>query len=438
VDEILPVEDSEDLLIVGEFAEKPRFAGGGSSHVTPTVKDDILSHFKKAKYAKGYVIDDDDSDNSLIREATTAAKKAKKVILFIGLPDSIECESFDREDIRIPENQLDLVYALCMQNRNLAVVLFNGSPVDVSWEASAKAILEMYLPGQGGGTAIFNLLTGKANPCGLLAESFPEELSHNPSYLNFPLSVGKKNSVVYAEGENVGYRYYRKKSIDTVFRFGEGLSYSSFSYSDFKIDKSSDDKTKVSFTIKNDGPYDGKKTILLFVESLAFENEFRAELEHVALRKFQKIFLKNGESKEITFYLGKRDFSEYDLASKRFEIYGGKYAIRIQTTKKESSSPLSETLTLPPSFVPPLSVTQNTCWEELLENEGTRKITKPIFDELRAREMKDAEEGDAEGITVAMREAMLKEAPLRLLRNLYGFSQEKLDSFINELREAAK
>jgi beta-glucosidase len=256
--------------------------------------------------------------------------------------------------------------------------------------------------------------------------------------LNFPFSSGKKDRVIYAEGENVGYRYYRKKSIDAAFGFGEGLSYSSFSYSDFKIDESSDDEAKVSFTIKNDGPYDGKKTILLFVERLGLENEFQVELEHIALRKFQKVFLKNGESKEITFNLDKRDFSEYDLASKSFEIRGGKYGIRIQTTAKKSNSPLYETLTLPPSFVPPLSITQNTCWEELLENEGMRKIAKPIFDELRAREMKDAEEGDAEGITVAMREAMLKEGPLRLLRNLHGFSQEKLDSFINELKEAVK
>ena len=230
-DNILPIKDSKKIAVIGEFAKKPRYQGGGSSHIksfqvdTPLDKINQLVNKAEVQYAQGYHINTDEIDNKLIEEAKEKAQQSEVAIIFAGLPERYESEGYDRTHMQLPPNHNQLIEEVSKVQENVIVVLSNGSPVEMPWINSVKGLLEAYLGGQAMGSAVANLLFGKANPCGKLAETFPARLSHNPSYLNFP---GEGDQVHYAEGLFVGYRYYEKKEIEPLFPFGFGLSYTKF------------------------------------------------------------------------------------------------------------------------------------------------------------------------------------------------------------------
>ena len=194
------------IAFIGKFAETPRFQGGGSSHINAS---EVLSALNAVKeicpvtYAQGYMTEEDCTDIMLQEEAVKAAAEAEVALLFLGLPDSFESEGYDRKHMRIPNCQMELLEAIARVQKNIVVVLHNGSPVEMPWIGHASAVLEAYLGGQASGGAVVDLLFGKANPCGKLAESFPLKLEDTPCYLDFP---GVGDHVVYSEGVYVGYR----------------------------------------------------------------------------------------------------------------------------------------------------------------------------------------------------------------------------------------
>ena len=227
---ILPLKTSEKAAFIGGFARNPRFQGGGSSHINCFKTTNVLDSVPcdaQVVYAEGFPADRDFYDKALADEAVKAAAEADKAVIFAGLPESFESEGYDRSHMRLPECQNRLITEILKVQPNTVIVLHNGSPVEMPWLGEIKGLLETYLGGQAGGAAAANILYGKINPSGKLAETMPLKLSDNPSYLNF----GGGEKVEYREGIFVGYRYYDTKEMDVAFPFGYGLSYTTFAYS---------------------------------------------------------------------------------------------------------------------------------------------------------------------------------------------------------------
>ena len=257
---ILPLKTSEKAAFIGGFARNPRFQGGGSSHINCFKTTNVLDSVPcdaQVVYAEGFPADRDFYDKALADEAVKAAAEADKAVIFAGLPESFESEGYDRSHMRLPECQNRLITEILKVQPNTVIVLHNGSPVEMPWLGEIKGLLETYLGGQAGGAAAANILYGKINPSGKLAETMPLKLSDNPSYLNF----GGGEKVEYREGIFVGYRYYDTKEMDVAFPFGYGLSYTTFAYSNLKLsmeNPTEKDTVMVSADVTNTGKSAGK------------------------------------------------------------------------------------------------------------------------------------------------------------------------------------
>lgn len=327
-DGILPLKKSEKVAFIGPFAGKPRFQGGGSSHITcfkiSNVPDAAKKKGLQILWAKGCG-DDGKTDETLLSEAAELAKAADKVVLCVGLTDILESEGYDRRDMRMPEGHLRLIEEICGVNSNTVVVLHNGAPVEMPWADLPKGIIEAYLAGQAVGEALLNILYGEVNPSGHLAESFPFRLEDNPSYLYF----GGENGVVsYQEGLFIGYRYYESKKMPVRFPFGYGLSYTAFTYHDLSVEKEKLDESesvKVSVQVTNTGSVTGKAVIQLYVAPEKAE-AVRPVRE---LKAFDKIELQPDETKEVIFVLEPRAFQHWNTVVHNWRTEQGKYAVQI-------------------------------------------------------------------------------------------------------------
>lgn len=353
---ILPLQEGQNIAFIGEFAEKPRIQGGGSSHINNTQIDSALEAAgDMVSYAQGFHIDDDKTDDALLQEAVELAKRSDVAVIFAGLPDSFESEGFDRTHLEIPACQNELIEKICEVQPNTVVVLHNGSPVVMPWLNQVKGVLEMYLAGQACGSATVNLLYGKVNPSGKLAETFPLRLEDNPSYLNFP---GNRETVCYQEGIFIGYRYYDKKKMDVLFPFGYGMSYTSFDYSHLQITANGKDVSKlsdikdtdeivVSVDITNTGKVAGAEVVQLYIKNPVV-HEIRPEKE---LRDFAKVYLEAGETKTVSFTLTERAFSYYETRIDDWYAESGEYAVLIGASSRdircEQSLPITSTKQIP-------------------------------------------------------------------------------------------
>ena len=334
---ILPLNKNEKICFIGYFAENPRYQGGGSSHINSFKTTSALEAVKEycdVEYAQGYVTDKDATNKALLDEAVECAKRNDTVIIFAGLPDAFESEGFDRQHLRMPNCQLELIDEIRKVNPNIVIVLHNGAPVEMPFVDDVKGILEVYLGGQAVGGAVCDILFGKVNPSGKLAETFPIKLEDNPSYLNFP---GKGDDVHYSEGIFVGYRYYEKKQMETLFPFGFGLSYTTFEYSNMIISSEEIDENKtltVSCDITNAGETDGMEIVQLYVSDKQ-SSVIRPIKE---LKGFEKVFLKAGETKKVVFHLNKKSFAYYEPAISDWFVEYGEFEILIGASSKDIRS----------------------------------------------------------------------------------------------------
>lgn len=210
---VLPLTEGEEIAFIGKYAKKPRYQGGGSSHINSHKITGALDAAEAAGnthivYAQGFDDKEDKTDEVLLAEAVETAKKAKAAVIFAGLPDAFESEGFDRKHMRMPDCQNELIERVAAVQPNTIVVLHNGAPVEMPWADRVKGILEAYLGGQAVGGAEYDILFGKVNPSAKLPETFPKQLEDNPSYL---AGFGEGDHVEYREGIFVGYRYYDKK-----------------------------------------------------------------------------------------------------------------------------------------------------------------------------------------------------------------------------------
>ncbi len=319
-DGILPLSEGETLFVCGEMFDKMRYQGAGSSLINAWRVTSPRAAFDgagvKYLYCKGYRERKTPFDRELVSEAVRASAAFDKIIVFIGLTDYDESEGCDRDSMRLPENQLDLVEALLETGKPVAAVLFGGSPFEMPFKDRLSAILNMYLPGQNGGEAVRKLLFGKAEPAGRLAESWPE------SYADVPYGdlFGKKKNEIYKESVFVGYRYYSTVNKKTAFPFGSGLSYTSFMWRDAEIEDKGDE-IKASCEVENVGDRDGAEVVELFV-SAPESDVFKPKRE---LRAFEKIRLKKGAKKRVTLTVKKDDLRYFNIKENRFALETGRY-----------------------------------------------------------------------------------------------------------------
>ena len=309
---ILPLKKDAKIAVIGAMAKSIRYQGSGSSHINPTKLSQPLDFLPDALYAPG-CDDRGDTTDDLLAQAAKTAQEAEIAVIFAGLPDRYESEGFDRADMKMPDGQLRMIEAVARANPNTVVVLLCGSAVECPWADRVKGILYMGLPGQAGGEAVADLLCGRANPSGKLAESWPL------SYADVPSSeiYGKTADALYEEGLYVGYRYYEKSGVAVRWPFGFGLSYTTFAYSDLAVDG----KT-VSVTVENIGPCAGAEVVQLSVK--APQDGLHRPIRE--LKGFQKIFLEPGQRQTVTFSLTDRSFT---LWADGWKVPGGTYAVQI-------------------------------------------------------------------------------------------------------------
>lgn len=335
---ILPLKrvEGEYVAVIGAFADNPRYQGAGSSIINPTMIDSGRRAFNNSpisvKFADGYDRSGKrKNEDAYITEACNLAKNASKAVVFIGLTDDYESEGFDRSTMKLPDGHNRLVEAVSRVNDNVIVVLEGGSPVEMPWADDVKAILNAYLGGQSVAPAIVDVLTGKANPCGKLAETYPVCLKDTPTSFRYPDS---KEDVQYRESIFIGYRYYDKVERNVRFPFGFGLSYTSFEYSDIKLKKKNLTKgegAKVTFTIKNTGDVAGSEIAQVYVAKPE-SKIFRAPKE---LKGFVKIHLEPGEEKKVTVELDDRAFAFWNTATENWCVESGEYKILVGASSRD-------------------------------------------------------------------------------------------------------
>lgn len=314
--QILPLAES-DMVLIGHMAQNLRYQGSGSSHINPTKLVNITDAVPDVPYCACGDTQGNVSAKDL-RDAVEAARTRRVAVVVVGLPDSCESEAFDREHMRLPDGHNALVEAVAKANPNTVVVLLGGGAMELPWADKVKAILYMGLPGQAGGQAAANLLTGKANPSGKLTETWPLSYEDVISKDTF----GKKNTE-YREGIYVGYRYYDKAQKAVRYPFGYGLSYTSFEYSDLCVQD-----RKVTVQIKNTGNYSGAEVVQLYIAPPK-GGIFRPFRE---LKGFGRVELEPGESKTVEFTLDDRSFA---IWSDGWTVPSGYYTVQIGASSRD-------------------------------------------------------------------------------------------------------
>lgn len=330
-DGILPLSRSFSFLVVGEGFEKPRYQGGGSSLLNPyrllTHKEAFDKRGIDYEYCPGFVSDEDKIDSKKEEEALRKAKDHDIVLFFGGTNDFIESEGYDRESMGLPSNQLSLLGKLLAEKKKVVFLLSSGAPLTLPFHREVNAILDLFLGGEAIGEATSKILFGETSPSGRLTATFPLSYEDVP----FEEEFGKKANSFYKESIYFGYRYYQKAQKKVLYPFGYGLSYTRFRYSDIQIERKGDN-LDIRFTLRNIGERDGKEVCQLYVrkEDSVFDRPVRE------LKGYEKVFLRKGESKEVTISLPLSDLTVYSREEHRFLLEEGTYLFEISKDSENS------------------------------------------------------------------------------------------------------
>ena len=412
-DGLLPLDGAGPVAYIGEFAAKPRYQGGGSSHIASHKVSSALASAQAKKRAVSYVpafsCEKDELMDGGLEQAVVAAKAAEVAVIFAGLPDSFESEGYDRTHMRLPDCQNQVIEAVAAANPNTVVVLHNGSPVECPWADKVRAVLEMYLGGEGVGEACDRLLWGEANPCGRLAETFPLRLQDNPSYLNFP---GDGKTVHYAEDVFVGYRWYEARQIPVRWAFGHGLSYTSFAYSELRLSSATMDDNgtvTVSVDVTNTGDRAGKEVVQLYVSDRT-GTPMRPVKE---LKGFAKVALEPGETKTVDLTICARDLSYWNSELGDWFAAAGSYALLVGPASDAICRQAEITFRTGKQL--PLNVTDASTISQLRADPRTA----PLLEKLLAAGAETSGINLSDSGTSDFIEAVLNSVPLKSLRMLF-------------------
>jgi beta-glucosidase len=399
---ILPLKSPQRIAVIGRAAKEPHFQGGGSSHINPTKVDIPLSELQELaggaelSYTPGYPADNS-FQQFLIDEAVKTARAAQVALLYIALPTFKESEGYDRADLDLTPHQVALIKAVTSVQPQTVVILNNGSAVAMSeWIGGAAAVLEAWMMGQAGGGAIADVLYGKVNPSGKLAETFPLKLADTPAHINYP---GGNGQVQYGEGLFIGYRYYDAKEMSVLFPLGYGGSYTTFEYSSPKVSASTFkdlDGLIVSVDVTNTGPVAGKQVVQIYVHDHK-SNLVRPPKE---LKGFAKVELLPGETKTVTVPLDFRAFAYYHPAYKRWITEDGEFDILIGASSADIR--FTEVVTLQSTLELPCILNRESTLREWLEDPRGKAVLEPMFQKLMTQ-MRDAlGGGENEGEIIGM------------------------------------
>ncbi len=383
-DGILPIKGVGRVAVIGQAAQSPYTQGGGSSHINPSRLDIPLEELRKAAgdiqldYAQGYP-PTDTFDQNLIDEAVDQARSADLALLHLALPPSKESEGYDRPDMALTAHQLALIDAVAEVQSKIIVVINSGSAVSMGpWLEKVNGLLQAWMMGQAGGGAIADILFGKVNPSGKLAETFPLRLEDTPAYINFPGDAGK---VHYGEGLFVGYRYYESKKIPVQFPFGFGLSYTSFTYSNLQVPESFTDIDGLTVTldVTNTGGVAGQETIQVYVH----DREASLSRPFKELKGFSKVALAPGETKSVSISLDFRAFAFYHPKYHTWITEDGAFELLVGASSEDvrlrAATQMKSTLKLPC-----LLDRESTLKDWLTDPRGYEAL-KPLMAEMQTR-----------------------------------------------------
>ena len=382
---LLPLSDDDKVAVIGKLAEESRYQGAGSSRIEcknlVNLTQALNSAGKNTLYAPGYVLEGEGRNEQLLNEAIETAKAADKVVAVIGLTDLYESEGFDRTHMDLPAGHNELIEKLCEVNKNVIVVLQGGSPVTMPWKDKVGAILNVYLQGEAVGESTMDVLYGDVTPGGKLAETYPEKLDDVLAQKYFPM--GPK-AVDYRESIFVGYRYFDIARKNVAFPFGFGLSYTTFSVSDFAVSGSLINGYKVSCSVLNTGDREGSEVIQVYVGQ---KNApiFKAEKE---LKGFKRVYLKAGEKKNVEIELDSRAFAFYNTAVEDWTVLSGDYVLSVGTSSRDILFIKELAIEAPECALPVYSDEVKKVYENI---ESVTDVPREVFADLCGVELPDNE-----------------------------------------------
>ena len=396
---LLPLKGQQHIAVIGRAAENAHFQGGGSSHINPTK---VAMPFKELQaqagnaeltYAEGYPVDDS-FHPEMIDQAVGLAKSADVAILYIALPSYKESEGYDRTDLDLTDQQVALIKAVAKVQPKTVVVLNNGAPVAMSaWIADVAAVLEAWMMGQAGGAAIADVLFGKVNPSGKLAETYPLKLADTPAYLNWPGGAGE---VRYGEGLFIGYRYYDAKQVPVLFPFGYGLSYTTFAYSNPKVSANTFkdvDGLTVTVDVTNTGSFAGREIVQVYVHDQK-SGLTRPEKE---LKGFAKVELQPGETKSVSIQLDFRAFAYYHPEYRQWITEDGDFDILIAASAADIRHSL--TVTLQSTLDLPCVLDKESTIREWTVDLRGKTVIAPLLEQMAVMSRQAfGDDGGSEGI----------------------------------------
>ncbi len=334
-DGVLPVKNTNQKVgIIGQFAKEPRTNGGGSATVKPYKQEIPYEAFSKiftnTVYASGY--QENDTSEAMLDEAIKVAKESELIFFFTGTTDIIETEGKDRDHMSLPDGHLQVFEAIRKVNKNIVVLLSNGSALDLRGLIPySRAILETWFLGGAAAQAIVDIVTGRITPSGRLQETFPLKLEHTPHYGTFPplVSVNYHQDLIMN-----GYRYYDTHEYDVLYPFGYGLSYADIIYKavSWTINQANDKAfVTADITLENRSDIDAYETVQIYIGT---------QINHLIkprkeLKAFDKCYIKAKETKQVSIEIPLDAFETYDETHHNFVVYNGKYKVSVARHSRE-------------------------------------------------------------------------------------------------------
>lgn len=439
---LLPLKAQQHIAVIGRSAEHAHFQGGGSSHINPTKVAMPFNELKaragnaEVTYTEGYPADAAFRQD-LIEDAVGLARSADVALLYIALPTFKESEGYDRVDLDLTDHQVALIQAVSAVQPNTVVVLNNGAPVAMdAWIGGVAAVLEGWMMGQAGGVSIADVLFGRVNPSGKLAETFPARLEDTPAYLNWPGEAGK---VHYGEGLFIGYRYYDTKKVPVLFPFGHGLSYTTFTYSNPGVSAQTFkdvDGLTVTVDVTNTGRLAGKEIVQVYVHDRKSQL-VRPEKE---LKGFAKVSLQPGETKTVSIPLDFRAFAFYHPEYAQWITEDGEFDLLIAASAADIRHSL--TVTLQSTLDLPCILDKESTIREWMNDRRGRLVFEPFFAELEKQVRKffgggDERYGNEGAIGMDIMEQMMDMPLVSVLLWMQHFLPKHPEDMVDDLLNKA-
>ncbi len=435
---LLPLQDPQHIAVIGQAAQEAHFQGGGSSHINPTQVDVPFNELKRLagnaelRFVAGYPAGAS-FQQGLIDEAVSSAQSSDVALLYIALPSFKESEGYDRPDLDLTPQQVALIQAVTAVQPNSVVILNNGAPVVMSdWIEGTAAVLEAWMMGQAGGGAIADVLFGRVNPSGKLAETYPLRLADTPAYLNYP---GGNGEVRYGEELFIGYRYYDARELPVLFPFGYGLSYTTFAYSNPQVSASifkDVDGVNVSVDVTNTGSVAGKEIVQVYVH----DQESRLVRPSKELKGFVKVDLQPGETKTVTIPLDFRSFAYYDPAYRQWVTEDGQFDILIGASAADIHCTLP--VTLKSTLQLPCILHRESTVRAWLADPRGKKVFEPLLSQMMARMNRvfgDSDDSASESIGMDTMDFMLDMPLLSILHFQASELPQAPDDIVDRLLE---